>query len=234
MTYRERRLARAERLRGWADSRDAKASTASETAHRMADVIPFGQPILVGHYSERSDRRYRTRIADNMDRAVEHARKAESMRSRAANIKAQAEHAIYSDDPDAIERLEQKVADLEAQRDRIKRYNASCRKGTPDLSILDDRQRDDLATIARVASYQVGDKGQFPSYALSNLGGVISSTRKRLDGLRNPAPPRGRLITARYDGTCTECDGPIARGEQILYTRGEGARHADCPKEQQT
>jgi hypothetical protein len=119
-TYRERRLAKAERLRGWAEGRESKAEAAHETASRMADAILFGQPILVGHHSEGRDRRYRSRIASNMDKVVEHSRKAESMRSRADNIEAAAEHAIYSDDPDVVERLEERIADLEAERDKVK------------------------------------------------------------------------------------------------------------------
>ena len=37
----------------------------------MASVIPFGQPILVGHHSERRDRSYRDRIRSTEDRAVD-------------------------------------------------------------------------------------------------------------------------------------------------------------------
>ncbi len=31
----------------------------------MAQAIPFGQPILVGHHSEKRDRRYRGRIENH-------------------------------------------------------------------------------------------------------------------------------------------------------------------------
>lgn len=45
MTYRERRLAKAERLREWADKREEKADAAYSTAHNIGSQIPFGQPI---------------------------------------------------------------------------------------------------------------------------------------------------------------------------------------------
>jgi hypothetical protein len=48
-TYRERREARAERLREWADKRAEKAGAAAERASEMGAAIPFGQPILAGH-----------------------------------------------------------------------------------------------------------------------------------------------------------------------------------------
>lgn len=186
-TYRERRLARAARLREWAAKREARSEAEYARAGEMGAAIPFGQPMLTDHYSYRRDLNYRARIGRAMDRSVEHARKAAEMSSKAANIEAAADRAIYSDDPDAIERLEVKLADLEAQRARIKAYNASCRKGARDLSLLDEKQRTDILRIAQVAAFQIGPKGEFPKYALSNLSGTISTTRKRLESLRDPS-----------------------------------------------
>ena len=56
-TYRERRLAKAERLRDWAVKREEKAASAFKAAHTLADMIPMGQPILVDHHSEGRARR---------------------------------------------------------------------------------------------------------------------------------------------------------------------------------
>jgi len=183
MTYRDRRRARAERLRGWAEKNDAKAAAAGETARAMADAIPFGQPILVGHHSEGRDRRYRSRIGRTMSRSIETSDKAREQRRRADSIDAAADRAIYRDDPDARERLTAKLADLEGQRDRIKRYNATCRKDAADTSILDETQRADLLRIAGSAPYQLRAGGAFPAYALSNLSGRIKATRDRLADL---------------------------------------------------
>lgn len=38
-------------------------------------------------------------------------------------------------------------------------------------------------------------------------------------------------ITSRYDSICKRCGGKISRGEKIEWTRGEGARHLECPAE---
>lgn len=105
MTYRERREARAERLRDWAGKREAKAAAARAESDRISGMIPMGQPILAGHHSEKRHRRDIDRIDRGMRATIEHGAKAERMNERADNIDAQAEHAIYSDDPDAIERL---------------------------------------------------------------------------------------------------------------------------------
>lgn len=188
MTYRERREARAERLRGWADKRDDKAAGAFDAADSIAERFPFGQPILVGHHSEGRARRDQDRITTNMRRGIENTRKADQMRERAENIERAAKHAIYSDDPDAADALRTKIDKLEAERDRINAYNASCRqrKAAGDTSLLDDRQRADLVTTARVCAYQLRKYGQFPSYATTNLGGTINAAKKRLEKLINP------------------------------------------------
>lgn len=183
-TYRERREARAERLRGWAEKRETKASAELEQASQMADAIPFGQPILVDHYSAGRDRNYRNRIASKTQRACESLDKAAEMAAKADNIEAAAERAIYSDDVDAVERLAERVAELEGERERIKAFNATCRKGAPDLSLLDEAQRRNLASIVKHCPYQLGPKGQYPGYALSNLGGNINRQRKRLTRLQ--------------------------------------------------
>ena len=104
------------------------------------------------------------------------------MTDRAAGIESQLDHAIYSDDPDAVDRLRERIASLEAERDRIKAYNASCRKGQRDLSLLDERQTADLASCLRFQPYACKG-GAFPSYVLSNLTGNIARQRTRLDEL---------------------------------------------------
>lgn len=184
MTYRERRLRKAERLREWAAKREQKADSAYNRAHAIADMIPLGQPILVGHHSEGRARRDRDRIDSGMRASIEHGQKAGTFRSRADSIEAAADHAIYSDDEDAIERLEERITGLEAERERIKAYNASCRRGQRDVSLLDQRQQANLASVAKVAAYQLGKNGAYPAYALSNLSGNLKHQRDRLGILR--------------------------------------------------
>jgi hypothetical protein len=180
MTCRDRRERRAERLREWAAKRAARSEAAFERAHDVAGQIPLGQPVLVGHHSERRHRRDLARIDGAMEAGVEHGRKAESMSQRAGNIEAALEASIYDDDPDAIERLRERIAALEAERERIKAYNASCRHGQPDPSLLDERQRETLESVRRVAPFALGKGGAFPSYALNNLTENLARNRQRL------------------------------------------------------
>lgn len=181
MTYRERRAARAERLRGWAEKRESKSAAAFKTARTVADGIPLGQPILVGHHSERHHRRDIARIDNGMRKGIEHEQKAASMNRRADEIDRQADHAIYSDDPDAIERLTEKIAALEAQRAAMKAENAAYRKG--DAAYAAHCQ----ITIEQAAARRVTIESGYswcrqphPSYSLQNIGGNITRCRQRL------------------------------------------------------
>lgn len=123
MGYRERRLARADRLRGWADKRAAKSAAAFTGARRALDGIEPGQPILVGHHSEKRHRAALDRHDSRMRQGFDSQELASSMNSRADNIEAAAASAIYSDDVDAVDRLREKIAGLDAERERIKAVN---------------------------------------------------------------------------------------------------------------
>lgn len=216
-TYRERRLARAERLREWGDGREAKSDAAYASTKAIADTIPFGQPILVGHHSEKRARRDVERMHSGMNASVEHARTADRHREKAANIEAQVAGAIYDDDADALERLQEKLAALEARREQMKAANAAFRKEYREL-------------LKGKTAYERSCAVPHASYELSNLGGVISNTRKRIELLSRGATKaqRDRVITARYGGSCADCGAAIERGQQIRYSRASGARCEQC------
>lgn len=215
-TYRERRAARAEKLREWAEKREARADAAFDAAHDATAGIPFGQPILVGHHSERRHRNAIARSDAAMSRGIESSRMASSMSSRADEIDRQAANAIYSDDPDAIERLQEKLAGLEAERERMKAENAAYRK-------------EHRAELKAMGAYDRGQAVPHPSYSIQNLGGRITAARKRIKQLQNEAAnggPADRLITARFNSDCADCGATLAKGDLIRYSRANGARCA--------
>jgi hypothetical protein len=182
-TYRERREARATRLRQWAASREARAAQSASSVQTITDMIPLGQPILHGHHSQRRAERDRDRIERGMRRTIEHASKAREFSRRAENIDAAAEHAIYSDDPDAIVKLRARIIERESERDTIKAYNAACRKGTADPATLPDRLRNDLQAAINAWGESQCPNGRFPAYTLSNLSANIRRDRQRLASL---------------------------------------------------
>lgn len=180
MTYRERREARAERLRGWAEKRAQRAAAVLASGEKYRGDVAFNtQP---GHIPARA------RLIAATDRAFESMKKAESMSSRAAEIERQADRAIYSDDHDAIEKLEARIADLEAERARVKLVNTQIRRGAGwearIVPPLTDRERQTLLNVAQFQPFYDPQHKGFPPYHLQNLGGNITRQRQRLAQLR--------------------------------------------------
>jgi hypothetical protein len=234
-TYRERREAKAERLRGWADANQARSDAALGQASQMAQAIPFGQPILVGHHSERRDRNYRARIEGTARRGLDLGAKATNQTRRADEIERQADQAIYDDDPDAIERLTAKIAGLEAERARIKAYNADARKAdrtgrAPDADLLDEAQQRHLLTLVRIG--HLGKAGTFPPYVAANLSGNISRLRKRLEGLQRGDHLQERTVPNKYPGVCEDCGADVPAYAGVARGR-RGDFHVFCTDHQE-
>ncbi len=120
--YQERKEARIDRMEERAARAQAESAAASHAAHEIMRHIPPGQPILVGHHSERHHRRDLDKINRNMHKSIEADEKAAYYASRAAS--AASNKAISSDDPDALDKLEEKLAALQAQQERDKAMNA--------------------------------------------------------------------------------------------------------------
>lgn len=180
MNYRERREAKADRLREWADKREAKAQATREKVDQIADMIPFGQPILVGHHSEGRHRRDADRIHNGMRKSIEDQRKAEEFRRRADSIEKAAEKSIYSDDADAVVKLRERIAELEAERDVKKEANQLARKGvSPNEWGLSDELAEEA--VNNFKHWPGGTEIPFPD--LKNLSANIRRNKKRLEGL---------------------------------------------------
>jgi Domain of unknown function (DUF3560) len=87
----------------------------------MARCIPMGQPILVGHHSEQRDRRFRNRLWNLMGQSVAANDKAKYYEEKAEAI--ESNQSISSDDPDAIEKLKEKIAAAVDRQDFMKAGN---------------------------------------------------------------------------------------------------------------
>lgn len=182
--YERRHAAKVERFQGYADNAQKRANAASRSARAATEGIPFGQPILVGHHSERGHRAALRKQNRRYERARDEQDRADHWNHRAAIV--EKDHNIHREDPAARVKLEAKIAALEAERDRIKAYNASCRHSARDLSLLDDQQRENIESVARHQPSQMGKGGGFPGYALSNLNGNLRRYKERLDALIRP------------------------------------------------
>ena len=79
----ERARAKAEKYEEWADNAQKRSDDAFERSQKAVAPIPFGQPILVGHHSERAHRAALRRSDNAMRKCVEESNKAENYSNKA-------------------------------------------------------------------------------------------------------------------------------------------------------
>ncbi len=114
----ERSEQRAERFDDYSDNRSMDAERAHASVSAIAENIPFGQPILIGHHSERHARKDAQRIENGMRKAVKMWEQAEYWKARAAGALA---HAKYKERPDVRAR---RIKTIEAAKRKQERSMA--------------------------------------------------------------------------------------------------------------
>jgi len=118
----ERAEAKAERLENLSERRTQDADHAQKAVHAIADGIPFGQPILVGHHSERHARKDAEKIENGMRKAVECWKAAQYWQDRA---KGAIRLAKYKERPDVRAR---RIKGLEADKRKEERSQGDAEK----------------------------------------------------------------------------------------------------------
>jgi hypothetical protein len=131
--YEERIEAKRERLLNAAAKASREAQTTRARAREMASVIPFGQPVLLDHYSAKRDLRYRDRIHSTFGKSFALQDKASHLERKAAAI---GTGGISSDDPQAIQKLKAELAHVKTSQEQMKAANAILRRHkTPEARI---------------------------------------------------------------------------------------------------
>ena len=116
--YEERRKQRIERYKELSMKAQERSSRYSNSnANRILQIAP-GQPILVGHHSEKKHRKLIKRAQDDIRKSIEEDNKSKFYKERV--ITAENSKVIYSDDPQAINKLKEKLERLENERASIK------------------------------------------------------------------------------------------------------------------
>lgn len=110
---------RADRFEDYSQARAEDAAVARDAVSAIADGIPLGQPILVGHHSERHARRDAEKIQNGMRRAVRMWEQSQYWRDRA---KGAIRAAKYKERPDVRAR---RIKGLEAEQRKHERTVAT-------------------------------------------------------------------------------------------------------------
>lgn len=111
----ERMDDRADALHGKAERRSAESAARWAAAQEIAEGIPSGQPILVGHHSERGHRRDLARMDTNQRKSIELEKEAEHAAHGAVSAE---KHMTNREDP---RRTMRRIETLEADRRRVQR-----------------------------------------------------------------------------------------------------------------
>jgi hypothetical protein len=185
-SYEDKQEQRRARLEAAADRAKQESASRFNAARSSIEHIPPGQPILVGHHSERRHRADLARHDRNMragidadNRAAELARRADSVGSAG----------ISSDDPEAVRKLKLKLAGLETAHEQMKLINAAWRKAgkpkadnaeawaqisaTPGAAV----EAVDAARLSMARDFM--DRAPF-SYHISNSNQNIKQVRERI------------------------------------------------------
>ena len=99
----ERKQNRIDRYNELARKAETKSIEAFEHSNSIVKCIPMGQPILVGHHSEKRHRRDLDKSWNALGKSVQESEKAEYYRQKAEA--AENNNAIYTEDEDSVERL---------------------------------------------------------------------------------------------------------------------------------
>ena len=97
---------RADRFEQYSENRAKDADQAHESVSAITDGIPLGQPILVGHHSEKRARKDAQRIDNGMRKAVKMWECSQYWKQRAAGALS---HAKYKERPDVRQRRIKKI-----------------------------------------------------------------------------------------------------------------------------
>lgn len=83
----DRKEAKADRHEGYSENAALRATSSHKRVEQIMSFIPAGQPILVGHHSERRHRKDIERMDSNMRKSVEESKKSDYFSDKSANLR---------------------------------------------------------------------------------------------------------------------------------------------------
>ncbi len=116
--YEERKEYKKELYQERIEQAEQRSQAHYERQNKILSAIPMGQPIIVGHHSEKRHRNDLKRMDNEMRKSIQESEKADYYRNNVESI--DNNNAISSDDPKAIEKLQAKIKELEEAKIEVK------------------------------------------------------------------------------------------------------------------
>lgn len=207
-SYEAKQEARRERYEARAEK--ARQDAAAAMQRSSEGLPPWGEPIKIGHHSERGHRAALKRSHAAMDRAITENTKAAHYEAKAAGV---GNGGVSSDDPEALLKLQHKLADRERAQAMMKDANKliraafkqGCRGDTDSdnskmAAYLEKMQNLGLLEFEarkRLEPDFAGRRG-FADYETSNNSAEIRRLKQRLEQLQ--AAQGAETTEAEYQG----------------------------------
>lgn len=184
--YEQRQEDRRQRYLDRAEKADKRSADAHRQVKAISDMIPFGQPILVGHHSEKRHRADIKRMDNGMRRAIAESDKSDHYQQKAESV---GKAGISSDDPGAVVKLKEKLQGLVNGQSYMKQVNVAHKRYLKDPTSLEGSQLPEKAifTIKNYVPAYSWEPHPFPPYAMSNGNANIANVKKRIAKLEAAA-----------------------------------------------
>ena len=198
--YEERLEAKRERFQALSEKNQAESNQRFDKVTRVSNAMA-GTPILIGHHSEKRHRAALKRQDNDVRKGVEASDKADYYKGRAETV---GTTGISSDDPEAVTKLKQKIANLEANQEKSKAINKVIRKHKgngyhQESALIDLGYSQELAS--KLLELDFAGRIGIPAYEITNNGANIRRLKQRLATLiHEEATEEAEPVTI---GNCT-------------------------------
>lgn len=180
-TYQEKLESKRERYLARVGKASQEATSRFNSNNVKAVIGLQGEPIKIGHHSEGRHRRLLEKADNDMRKGCEAVDKAKYYENKAASV---GKGGISSDDPDCIEKLKEKLANLQDLQERMKSANKAIKKN-------DDEALKSLGyNEAQIIDLKTPDfcgRVGYPSYSLTNNNSNIKRIKDRIASLEKQA-----------------------------------------------
>ena len=201
-TFQEKRQAKIERYKELAEKNKDRAESRYSAYRSIQDRIPLGQPIMVGHHSERGHRADIKRMDSHLGKMSEHFDKAEYYERKAEAI--ENNKSIFIEDPEALEKLSDRLTALKNLRDAYKTFNKTWRKEGLEKAIEQwPGDKDSIRQLVNIYCKRFNHETQqnefydvkcLPSYLLVNLGAKIKRYESKVETVKEVKSMDDNLI----------------------------------------
>jgi len=201
--YHANQEAKKDRYLCLADNATEKSDQHYQRSGSYVEGIPMGQPILVGHHSEKRHRRALENSNSAMRKSIEEEAKAGYYQQKAESV---GQGGISSDNPDALELLREKLANREKNQRNMKAINKAHKAylknpASLDKSDLPDEFKKAIREYVPQYSYE---PHPFQPYQLSNNNAEIRRLKKRIASLEKAEATEARPDVVGHGFTIKE------------------------------